>query len=307
MLVSFIIPTYNGEKYIDQCINTLQSQKYQNWEAIFINDGSTDNTLTKLKYAVLHDQRIKVYSQKNQGAAIARNYGIKKAHGEFYSFLDVDDTLSENFLSVLLQNLNEDIDIVAGTFNIIRNNSIIKKTQSLDTTMDNTEFLKFVLCGKCGWELCGKLYRKNLFSYKIITPENIRIGEDASVYIQLVSNAKKIRILNKALYNYIQYNSSASHTKSESMAEETLKAGFFIESILKEKQFYNKIKNEISTMFLLFFSNSSRKAFLGMKNKLVLEIYQKHFTIKALRNIPIFKRIYIIIYMYLGQYINKII
>lgn len=307
MLVSFIIPIYNGEKYIDQCIKTLQSQNYKDWEAIFINDGSTDNTLTKFTDVAIHDKRIKVYSQKNKGAAAARSFGIEKAHGDFYSFLDVDDTLSKDFLSILLQNLNKDIDIVAGTFNIIKNNLIIKKTQTITATMNNTQFLKYVLCGKCGWELCGKLYRKNLFSYKIQIPPKIRIGEDASIFIQLVSNARKIKIVNKALYNYIQYSSSASHTKSEAMAEETLKAGYFIESILKEKYFYHEIRNEISTMFLLFFSNSSRKAFLGMKNKLVLEIYQKHFTINALKKISTFKRIYIILYMYLGKYINKII
>lgn len=306
MLVSFIIPAYNGEKYINQCIKTLQSQRYNNWEAIFINDGSTDNTLVMLMDAANHDNRIKVFSQENKGAAAARNYGIEKANGDFYSFLDIDDTLSNEFLSILIPQINNEIDIITGTFNIVKNNSIIKKTHTNTAVMDNTDFLKSVLCGKCGWELCGKLYRNNLFLSSIIVPEKIRIGEDASIFIQLVSNARKIKTVNKALYNYIQYESSASHTKSKTMAEETLKAGFFIESILKKKAFYSEIKDEISTMFLLFFSNSSRKAFLGMKNKLVEEIYNQHFTLNALKNISLYKRIYIISYMYFSKYASKI-
>ena len=98
MTISFIIPVYNGERYISACLYSLLKQTYTDWQAILINDGSTDNSLSVLQSFAKSDSRFVVYSQNNQGVAIARNRGIKEAQGEYISFLDIDDTLVSDFL-----------------------------------------------------------------------------------------------------------------------------------------------------------------------------------------------------------------
>lgn len=304
-MISIIIPTYNGEKYLNQCFQTLQQQTYNDWETVFIDDGSTDGSGSALQELSNKDPRIKVYSQANQGAAKARETGIAKAKGDFITFLDVDDTIPPDYLSSMMERFTEDTDIVATGFNIICEGKITKKKILNKETLNRTEYLKKVLTGKYGWELCGKIYRKRLFDHPIQTPEGIRIGEDAAVFLQLVSHARRVQVINKPLYNYIQYQKSASHVQSTKYAEETLQAGFFIESVLKEYDFYPEIKKEIDSMFLLFYSNSTRKAYLGKTHPLVQEILKKHFTLKALRLLPIYKSIYIISYRFVGKYINK--
>ena len=304
-MITLIIPIYNGAGYLTQCFQTLSEQVYENWEAIFVNDGSTDSSLSILQTLSSKDPRIKIYNQKNQGAAKARETGITQAKGDFVTFLDVDDTIPPNYLSSMMERFTEETDIVATGFNILCEGKITKKKILNKETLNRTEYLKKVLTGKYGWELCGKIYRKRLFDYPIQTPKGIRIGEDAAVFLQLVSHARRVQVIDKPLYNYIQYQKSASHVQSTKYAEETLQAGFFIESVLKEYDFYPEIKKEIDSMFLLFYSNSTRKAYLGKTHPLVQEILKKHFTLKALRLLPIYKSIYIISYRFVGKYINK--
>lgn len=303
--ISVIIPIYNGAGYLTQCFQTLSEQVYENWEAIFVNDGSTDSSLSILQTLSSKDPRIKIYNQKNQGAAKARETGITQAKGDFVTFLDVDDTIPPDYLSGMMERFTADTDIVATGFNTVNDGQVTKQRVFGNTILSRTEYLKKVLTGKYGWELWGKIYRKRLFDHPIQTPESIRIGEDAAVFLQLVSHARRVQVIDKPLYNYIQYQKSASHVQSTKYAEETLQAGFFIESVLKEYDFYPEIKKEIDSMFLLLYSNSTRKAYLGKTHPLVQEILKKHFTLKALRLLPIYKSIYIISYRFVGKYINK--
>lgn len=303
MLISFIIPVYNGSLFIKQCIETLLAQTYNNWEGIFINDGSTDNTRELLEQVSRADSRIKFYNQKNQGAAIARYTGVKLAAGEYITFLDVDDTLSKDFLQSLIQQITPSIDIVVCPFNIIKKKKIISK-HITPGIFNRIDYLKKILTGYAGWELCAKIFRKELFEQPLIQPPNIRIGEDAANLIQLISRAKKIKITNIPLYNYIQYSTSASHIKDKQYAEETLKAGYFIKSLLEQKPFYPSIKEEISAMFLLFYSNSTRKANLSLKHPLVNNIYNSYYSYRILKLIPLQKRIYISISFFIEKILS---
>lgn len=293
--ISVIIPCYNSERYLLSCYTSLQEQDYIYWEAIFINDGSIDSTLDLLTDYSVQDQRVKVYSQPNQGAAKARELGISKATGNYITFLDVDDTLPADALEKMINVFDKNVDIVVSGFNIVKQDRVVKRKTLQCDELDNLTYLKKVLTGKYGWELWAKMYRRELFLQPIKTPEGIRIGEDASVFIQLVIYAKRIKILSEQLYNYIQYNESASHTKSSKYAEETLQAAFFIEKILKETLFYDEIKGEIDAMFLLFYSNSTRKMRLNSNHPLVRNIIVTRGNISAMRRIPLLKVIYIYI------------
>lgn len=296
--ISIVIPCYNGESYVVSCIKTLFSQTYSNWEAIFINDGSTDNTAAILSDYISKDQRIKVYSQSNQGAAKAREYGLSKATGDFITFLDVDDTLQENALEQMLRAFDGDTDIVVSGFNIVKGQSVRRKILH-PCKLPSMDYLKKVLCGKYGWELWAKMYRKDLFTTSIKITQGIRIGEDAAVFIQLVCASRQVKILSEQVYNYIQYAQSASHIRSEKYAEETLQAAFFIENILKDTSYYQEIKPEIDAMFLLFYSNSIRKGNLSKHHPLVKQLRESHWNRPAFLKMPWYKAIYVFLSFHL--------
>lgn len=294
-IISVIIPVFNARKHINQCIKCLVKQSYSCWEAVFVNDGSTDDTLLLLLNYAKGDERIKVYSQTNQGAAKAREYGLNKISGKYVTFLDADDTLNTDTLQKMVNAFDEDVDIVVSGFNIVKRDKIVKRKILKEQTLDSLPYLKGVFCGKFGWELWAKMYRRELFSQPIETPVGIRIGEDAAVFMQLVTRAKSIRILSEQFYNYIQFNESASHTKSLKYAEETLEAAFFIEAQLKKTVIYEKLEKDINAMFLLFYSNSSRKGLLHSKHPLIYKMVKEHFTLSAFMQIPFFKAVYIYI------------
>lgn len=271
----------------------MQKQVYSNWEAIFVNDGSVDHTNTILTQLITVDKRVMLIEQPNQGAAKARELGISKATGDYVTFLDVDDTLPVDAFQKMVNAFDEDVDIVVSGFNIVERDKIVKRKILKEQTLDSLPYLKGVLCGKYGWELWAKMYRRELFSQPIKTPVGIRIGEDAAVFMQLVTRAKSVRILSEQLYNYIQFNESASHTKSLKYAEETLEAAFFIESLLKKTVIYEKLEKDINAMFLLFYSNSSRKGLLHSKHPLIYKMVKEHFTLSAFMQIPFLKAVYI--------------
>lgn len=113
-LCSIIIPVYNEEKNIEKCFEVIQSQTYKAIEAIFVNDGSTDNSENIIiqiaeKYP---DIKIKLINQENQGAASARKNGVMHASGNFIAILDCDDELSKNAINEAMTNFNTEIDIV---------------------------------------------------------------------------------------------------------------------------------------------------------------------------------------------------
>lgn len=307
MKISIIIPCYNVEEHIFFCLSSLLKQTFGDWEAILVNDGSKDNTLTLLNGFASKDSRIKVYTQTNQGTAVAREQGIKKAVGEYITFLDADDTLASHALQLVADKLKYDPDIIVSGFNLIKEGRIIKTKRIQFDKLESISYLKGVLCGKYGWELCGKVYKKELFAGLLQAPQRIRIGEDAVVFIQLVARSERIVGCHCPLYNYIQLSQSASHIRSSKYAEETLLAAFFIENYLSQQSFYYQIKTELSAMCLLFYSNSTFKANLGWKHQLVRSLFISHFKLKALWKIPKMKAFYIILlYTTKGRIVNII-
>ncbi len=112
-MISIIVPVYNVEKYLEDCLNSLLSQSYRKFEIICINDGSTDNSLNILKRYEKQDARIIVIIQENQGLSEARNTGLKNARGEYVCFVDSDDMFVPGALQILRNAvLKDDVDIV---------------------------------------------------------------------------------------------------------------------------------------------------------------------------------------------------
>ena len=117
-MISIIVPVYNGEKYIDDCVKSILVQTYQDWELILIDNASTDNSLQLCKKMASQDDRIEVLQQhRNMGVSVARNLGIEKARGDYVTFVDVDDWIEKEYLENLLDTLEkEKADVVIGDY-----------------------------------------------------------------------------------------------------------------------------------------------------------------------------------------------
>lgn len=294
MIFTVIVPVYNGQKYISQCLLTVQKQTFSGWECIFIDDGSSDNTLHKLQLYSSKDRRIKVIHQENRGAAQARVTGIKAATGEYLLFLDVDDTLEANALrdiSDVIQHSHE-TDIVVFGLNIIKNHRVKKKIP--EPYHDSVSYLRSVLTGKNGWEMCGKAYKRTLFSTMPEVADNVRIGEDAVFFIQLVLKSKHIAFLEDAYYNYIMQEGSASKKHSDKLAEETMDAAFFIERKLMLADCYKQIEDVIPVMTLLFFSNSTRRGRLK-KGSFYSQKISQSLSLSTLCRLPWYKSLNVLV------------
>ena len=116
-LISIIVPTYNVEKYIRTCIESILAQTYRNIEVIIVNDGSTDQSLAVISDLICSHHNVKVINQKNQGVSVARNTGIDVATGKYITFVDADDKIMPGFVSSLYQIADKTgADIVRGSF-----------------------------------------------------------------------------------------------------------------------------------------------------------------------------------------------
>lgn len=110
--LSIVVPVYNAEKYIARCIESLLGQNYSNVEVVLVNDSSTDNSAEVIQHYVEKDSRVKLYTKNNEGAGIARSYGIQKASGELIGFCDADDYVAVDMFEKLIKALNDkDCDI----------------------------------------------------------------------------------------------------------------------------------------------------------------------------------------------------
>ena len=299
MRFSVIIPVYNGETFIKRCIELIIGQTYADWECIFIDDGSTDQTYAKLQLYGQIDKRIKILRQDNKGAAVARKAGVESSVGQYICFIDVDDFLDKNALLYINDAIEKlpDSDILVYGMHIVKNGEIIKTRIPYDSGRDPITYLQTVLTGKNGWELWGKCFRRRVFDPHPQIASHVRIGEDAVVLVQLIKKAHSIGIIQKALYNYIQYSSSTSKKKSLQLAEETIDAAIFIRTYLEQSNLYHKVYGSIGAMFLLFFSNSTRRGLLR-SNSLYFKQVKQYISCKTLFQLPVHRSIYILLNYY---------
>ena len=107
-LLSIIVPVYNGEKHIDECIKSLTTQNYNNVQIICVNDGSTDRSNQLLEKWVQVDSRVEVYFQNNSGVSVARNTGLLYAKGDYITFVDCDDTVESNMYTEMMNQFYDD-------------------------------------------------------------------------------------------------------------------------------------------------------------------------------------------------------
>lgn len=288
-MISIIIPAYNAQAYLRECLESVLAQSYTDWEAIIVNDGSTDSTLDiALSYAAL-DPRFRVITTENRGVSAARNVAIQASVGEWITFLDSDDSLVSDALSALIRVTDRpDVDIVAGGWG----------RQPCDKD-DSTGFIAardvvvdaFYQTG-IATLIGAKLYRKEIFK-EISFPENLRY-EDLIFFSDAFRHARTVALVSTTVYIYNDNPQSFINTFSPSrfdvlkvtkMIEEScagepellraardrrLSANFNIYGLLSvhdREGRYREIKNQCWQLIKAYRLDSLRNPRVRLKNK----------------------------------------
>lgn len=209
-IISVIIPVYNVELYIAQCLESVVQQSYASLEIILIDDGSTDASGQICDAFAVKDDRIRVIHQENAGAAAARNTGLDTATGEYLVFADSDDWLERDAYSYMLEELKkEQADIVQCSYrDIYVNKQIDQICKASGSSYDQVSFLaRFTEDWTCGL-LWDKLFKREVF--KNIRFETGHIIDDEFFTYQGVMNAKKVICRDRIVYNYRMRRSGAT-------------------------------------------------------------------------------------------------
>ena len=146
-LISIIVPIYNVDKYLEECIESLRNQTYKNLEIILINDGSTDNSEQIFRHEAKQDNRIVFINKKNGGSASAKNEGLKIAKGDYIAFVDSDDFIELDMIEYMVNTIKKyNADIVQCKLRDYYTNTIAFKQQEInEKSMDVKEFLYLIL------------------------------------------------------------------------------------------------------------------------------------------------------------------
>lgn len=207
---SIIIPVYNAEKYLYECIESVLSQTYKNFELLLINDGSTDNSGNICDYYSKLDSRVKVIHQENQGRVLARREGIENAIGDYLLFLDSDDYWDVDLLESIFQCIREfNCDMIIFKYKRVRNGVVVEEQpqifehRKVFVNEDKDVIFKKIISTSNLNNLVTKVIKRSIVDRSDYFPyKDIRNAEDLLQSLPWIYNAKTIVYLNKPYYNY---------------------------------------------------------------------------------------------------------
>lgn len=237
--ISVIVPIYNVDRFLDQCLSSLQTQSFSSFEVLMVDDGSPDSSAKIACRYSKADPRFILLQKSNGGVASARNHGLMHARGEYIAFVDGDDLVAPNYLSVLYQNAAaNNADVVCCNYYMYSPKSGKRSAYPLAVSpgIYSSEYcLKSALhdfrMQSYTW---NKLWRRQLFEDYGIRFPLIRF-EDTATVMQLLYFANKIVVVPDALYYYSQRNDSIVHTFRPEVSNDFLRS-FALLRLFLDKQ-----------------------------------------------------------------------
>lgn len=277
-LISIVIPIYNAEKYLEECLNSIKNQTYKNFEVIMVNDGSKDDSETICMNFLRSDSRFRYLKKENGGVSSARNVGLDNVEGDYITFIDADDWVDENYLDLLITTVKKNhSDIVVSSYKQFNNIDIFYlRAYSLQEKyllnferMNRDDFLtifpKLMSTNVCFNNAVAKLFRKELVN-DLRFDTSIKYGEDLDFYFRLYLNVDSISYVDEPTYIYRSHGDSTTSNFNQEHAEQEL-------SIFK--QMYEKIQ-EIGLPSIHYFNKLKKLLELRMdflENKVLLNEY----------------------------------
>lgn len=247
-LHSIIIPIYNVEHYLNQCIDSILCQDYIPFELILVDDGSTDGSSIICDEYAQRDNRVKVFHLKNGGVSKARNYGLEKAQGAYISFVDSDDFVSKDYLKVIGQAIKGEPDLI--TFNYIRwINSDKQETGrfrlSEGTYQEINKLYNEAIClevvSLSVW--CAIFKRSIITAYQLRFNENMKTCEDFMFSLNYYQHIQNFSAINTPLYFYRENLNSATGKRTLQHSADYQIIFDKINRILEQQSFKDEIKD----------------------------------------------------------------
>ena len=290
-MISIIVPVYNVEKYLDDCIKSILRQTFKNLEIILVDDGSTDKSGEICDAWAAKDNRIKVIHKKNGGTSDSRNHGTAVASGEYIYFLDSDDFMSANWLEILYTKAKEtDADIVKGGIHYVLD------SPDLNISCENIEVYKSIafkneesllpyhflvrLIDHEGYN-CVTNQLTKAYLYKRCPFPSGRSNEDHSIYFELLKYVKKIVLIPQCGLYYRQRATSIAHVKSDNLIANMVEDYVEHSKILVND--YSDTKNAKAALVrateLFFFYLASAQRMESIKSDLTKQTWQKLYTV----------------------------
>lgn len=286
--VSIIIPVFNVKDYLKCCLESVLDQTYTNYEAIIVDDGSTDSSEKICDIYQQKDDRFIVIHKSNRGLSSARNCGLDLVTGDYICFVDSDDYLEIDYLETMVKHIhNSDYDFVSCCANFVdENNNFIGRNQYDKERLEiDKEIIKTYMSSNyiedASW---NKIYRKELFKSVRYT-EGI-IFEDSEVIIRLLKRCKKILFLKEFKYNYrirkgsiLEYTNGNITNKSFSLKKlDLLKVYEMCAKELENTQWELSYKKRIILACADYRSKilSLRKDECGTAKQIVMDYYKRN-------------------------------
>ena len=209
--ISIIVPVYNAERYLTECIDSILHQSYLSFELILVDDGSKDASGTICDEYAANEDRVRVVHQENKGSSAARQVGFEQAHGEYIVAIDSDDWVDAYYLEDMLQIMErEHADIVmSGYWSNCdgQDEYMANKPSSDEVVVWQKDFIQ----GRCHAGLWNKMLRKDiLLSGKVIVPQH-SFFEDMAITISYIEQCKKLCYTSSATYHYRYNNESLTN------------------------------------------------------------------------------------------------
>ena len=221
MLVSIIIPVLNGETRIKKCLESIINQDYKNVEIIVVDNGSQDSTINIVNDLQKKDTRIKQYLCKEKGVSNARNFGIQKASGDYIMFVDADDTIDKDMVTLMLKNaMDKKCDIVKCSFKIIQNEREENFCLKEGIYTINKKFWQKFFSTYNYNQVWGQLINSKICK-QIKFDSNLFMAEDYLFNYYLYKKQKEIYVMESPLYNYyynelgMNYNKEINKVKKK--------------------------------------------------------------------------------------------
>ena len=248
-LISIIVPIYNTEKYLHQCLDSILNQTYTNFEVLLVNDGSTDSSGIICQEYVERDSRFRYFEKDNGGVASARNLGLEHSEGTYITFIDSDDWVEQNYLDVLYTALKEnDTDVAISTYKRFAQDSVFYLRSY---SKENDEFLNIgkrnrnsflEILPKLGeldhsfYSISSKLIKRKIIG-NLLFDEQVSYAEDLNFFFHLYLGVESVVYVRDYTYIYRTHDASTSQNVNE------LKA-------LQELEIYKSMFQQIDRMGL---------------------------------------------------------
>ncbi|MFY9263633.1 MAG: glycosyltransferase family 2 protein [Actinomycetaceae bacterium] len=205
-LISIIVPVYNTQRYLQQCVDSIMSQTFENWELILVDDGSTDGISGRLCDEISHtDRRIRVIHQENKGLSGARNTGLEAAEGEFVVFVDSDDYVLPEYLATLQRTIDDADLAVVGIIDKYSDKDEINFRQTC-VDVSYQDFFKLTLLGEVPGSVCNRMYRRS--ALKDLRFREGKYYEDSFFTADGVGHLESVAINTVPLYVYYHRENS---------------------------------------------------------------------------------------------------